>query len=177
MDFSSRFQDWHYKSPSCLVDSTFVRIRQPEISPWEYYNNHKKDFTLQYQIVCSLGLPFRILAFDGPFKGSAADVSIYRETVKPKLKPNEKVMCDKGYIQDETCWTPPRGPMNSLSVEDKIKRRKVTRIRQLNERSIGRLTFWGVFKKRWYHKKDFHELCAHVAARITNLELSAFPLT
>ncbi len=127
--------------------------------------------------MCSLGKPFRILSFDGPFKGSAADVSIFRDTIGPALKENEKVMTDKGYYQDERCWHPPLGHINSLSVEDKIKRRKVTRIRNLNERLIGRLTFWGVFKKRWNYGFDFHELCAHVSARLTNLEVTINPLT
>jgi hypothetical protein len=155
-----------------------VRIRQPYICPWEYYNGNKKDYTLNYQVVASLGKPFRILSFDGPFKGSAADVSIFRDTVMKELKPNEKVMTDKGYYHEaERCWFPPLGHINSLSREDKIKRRMVTRIRQLNERMIGRLTFWGIFKKRWNYGFDFHELCAHVAARLTNLELIAFPLT
>lgn len=149
----------------------------PYLNQWEYFNNNKKDYTLQYQVVCSLGKPFRILSFDGPFKGSAADVSIFRDTLVPSLVTNEKVMTDKGYHQEERCWHPPLGHINNLSVEDKIKRRKVTRIRNLNERLIGRLTFWGVFKKRWNYGFDFHELCAHVAARLTNLEVTAFPLT
>jgi hypothetical protein len=155
-----------------------VRIRQPYLCPWEYWNNHKKDYTLNYQVAVSLGKPYRILSFDGPYKGSAADVSIFRETLVNQMKPGEKVMTDKGYHQEpERCWFPPLGHINSLSREDKIKRREVTRIRQLNERGIGRLAFWGIFKKRWNYSFDFHELCAHVAARLTNLELTLFPLT
>jgi hypothetical protein len=178
-NFSSRFEKWNYRSPSCLVDTTYVRIRQPYLDQWEYWNNHKKDYTLNYQVVVSLGKPYRILAFDGPYKGSAADVSIFRlSPIYRELKSGEKVMTDRGYYQEtERCWFPPIGNMNTLSVEEKVERRKVTRIRQLNERVIGRLTFWGVFKRRWNYGFDFHELCAHVAARITNLELSVAPLT
>lgn len=164
-------------SPSCLVDTTFVRIRQPYLNPWEYYNNNKKDYGLLYQVVMSLGKPFRIISFDGPFKGSAADVSIFRDTIKEKLIPGEKVMTDKGYYQDERCWHPPLGHINSLSIAEKIKRRNVTRIRQLNERGICRVSFWGVFKRRWHYGFDYHELCANVAVGITNLELILNPLT
>jgi hypothetical protein len=121
--------------------------------------------------------PYRILSFDGPFKGSASDVSIIRTTIIPQLREGEKVMCDKGYYQEEKCWCPPLGSMQRLSVEDKIRRRKVTRIRQINERVIGRLTQWGCFKKTWSSSWRLHELSAHVAAKLTQLELYVYPLT
>ena len=130
-----------------------------------------------YQVVCSLGKPFRILSFDGPFKGSAADVSIMRNTILSKLKKDEFVMCDKGYRQEERCWCPPSGKVATMSAEDKIKRRAVTIIRQLNERIIGRIVTWGFFKRKWNKSGSFHKLCAHVAARLTQLEVLMFPLT
>jgi hypothetical protein len=160
-----------------LVDTTFVRIQTPTLNPWEYFNQNKNDFGLLYQVVCSLGKPFRFLSFNGPYKGSAADVSIVRETIIPKLKKNEKVMCDKGYWQENRCWCPPTGNMKHLSVHEKIERRKVTRIRHLIERLICRLKSWGIFKKIWRSGYSFHKLCATVAARLTQLELYMFPLT
>jgi hypothetical protein len=141
------------------------------LDTWEYFNKDKKDFGFLYQVACSLGKPFRILSFDGPFKGSAADVSIMRLTIVPQLLEGEKVMCDKGYWQEEHCWTPPIGSIQNLSRNEKIERRKVTRIRQLNERLIGRLKTWGVLKRRWSSSFDFHKLCAHVATKLTNLSL------
>ena len=155
-----------------------MRIRQPYVHPWEYWNSNKKDYTLNYQVVASLGKPFRIISFDGPFKGSAADVSVFRDTLVPRLRPNEKVMTDKGYhLETERCWFPPVGHINALSVEEKIRRRKVTRIRHLNERVVGRLKFWRFFKRRWHYSYAYNELCAHVIARLTNLELIVHPLT
>jgi hypothetical protein len=52
--------------------------------------NHR-TFGLLYQVIVSLGQPFRILAFDGPFKGSAADVSIFRGSTLRRLLPGERV--------------------------------------------------------------------------------------
>jgi hypothetical protein len=86
-------------------------------------------------------------------------------------------MADKGYVKEEKCWTPPMGSMNQLSDDDKLKRRKVTRIRHLNERAIGRLVTWGIFKKRWHFDPDYHRLCATTAAAFTQLELLYSPLT
>jgi hypothetical protein len=159
------------------VDTTFVRIAKPTYSPWEYFNFHKNDFGLSYQVVCSLGKPFRILSFEGPFKGSAADVSIFRDTIVPLLKKKEKVMCDKGYRVEERCWCPPSGQMKKLSTEGKNKRRKVTRIRHLIERVIGRLKSWGCLQKRWRSGYRFHKLCSNVIAKLTQRELYAYPLT
>lgn len=86
-------------------------------------------------------------------------------------------MGDKGYSADETCWCPPRGEYEKFTVEQKIERRKVTVIRHLNERGIGRLVAWGIFKKRWYSTSSRHELAAHVCAKLTQLLLYEYPLT
>lgn len=160
-----------------MADTTFCRIRCPHLCPWEYFRKEKKDFALLYQVVVSLGKPFRILSFDGPFKGSAADVTILRETIKPQLFSDELVMCDKGYLQEEQCWCPPSGPIQSLSTRDKFGRRCVTRIRQLNERVIGRLKMWGMMRRKWNLSWRLHKSCAHVVSRLTQLELILFPLT
>ncbi len=154
-----------------------MKTTTPEMSPWEYYNVNKNAYGYLYQIGASLGKPFQFVSFDGPFKGSAADVSIIRSTLVPQLEKDEIIMCDKGYRHESRCWCPPEGNIGSMCAEDKAKRREVTKIRQLNERVIGRLVLWGVFKRKWSQGWRFHKLCAHVAARITQLELHAYPLT
>jgi hypothetical protein len=144
---------------------------------WEYYKKDKKDHGLVYQIVCSLGKPFRILSFLGPFKGSAADVSILRATIIPKLLTGERILCDKGYYQEEKCWCPPVGEMNGMSQQQKLERRNITNLRQLIERVIGRMKSWGCLTKRWTQSWKLHGLCAHVVAKLTQLELYDNPLT
>jgi hypothetical protein len=163
--------------PSCIADTTFCRINRPYLSRWEYYNKDKHDHGLVYQVVCSLGKPFRILSFDGPFKGSAADVSIIRKTIIPKLLPEERILCDKSYWRETKCWCPPLGEIKGMTNEQKEERRNVTNLRQLVERVIGRLKTWGCLKKRWKFSWELHELCAKVVAKLTQLELYVFPLT
>jgi hypothetical protein len=147
------------------------------LRPWEYYKKDKHTHGLVYQVVCSLGKPFRILSFLGPFKGSAADVSILRTTIVSKLLPGERILCDKGYWQEEKCWCPPTGEINGMSQEEKWERRNVTNMRQLVERVIGRLKNWGCLKKTWTFNWRLHELCAHVVAKLTQLDLHIHPLT
>jgi hypothetical protein len=132
--------------------------------------------------ICVFTLPatltLRILAFSGPYKGAAADVTVFRSTIKPLLKPRERLMADKGYSHDESCWCPPRGKYSQFTVEQKIERRRVTVIRHLNERAIGRLVGWGIFKRRWHSKKPTdHKLAAHASAKLTQLLLYHYPLT
>lgn len=153
-----------------------MRTTTPYLCPWEYFKKEKKSFGFVYQVVASLGKPFRILSFKGPFKGSAADVSIFRSTMLSLLIEGEKVMADRGYWQEEKCWCPPTGKWNKMSTDKKYKSREVTRIRHLNERVIGRLTFWGCFKRVWHGSWKMHKLCAHVSARLTQLELYVYPL-
>jgi len=172
-----RFYDWPHLNPSSCVDTTSVLIPAPYLSSWEYYSVDKKSHCLKYQVACTLGKPFRILIFSGPFKGSASDVGIARFTVVPLLLPDEVMAADKGYRQDDHFWTPPPGNMKDLTEEQKIERRKVTRTRQINERVIGRLTFWGIFKKKWKYGFGLHALCAKVAAKLTQIELLVYPLT
>lgn len=138
---------------------------------------HHHAFGFKYQVTCSLGKPFRLISFEGPFSGSASDVTIFRDTIAPHLIENERVMCDKGYYQDERCWCPPTGDQSSLTDAEKLAKRKVTRIRQLNERLNGRLKGWGFFRKKWRYGLTRHRLCASVCAKLTNLEVHAFPLT
>jgi hypothetical protein len=163
--------------PSCLVDSKFVRTRPPHLNPWHYYSVHKASYGVLYQVVVSLGKPYRILSLDGPFKGSCADVTIYRTTIKPQLKIEEKVMADKGYLVDSTCITPPQGTYSSLDAIGKSLFIAVTKIRQLNERAIGRLNLWGCFSKKWNQSIKKLSRCALACGKLTQLELYIYPLT
>lgn len=163
--------------PSCLVDTTLIEISPPYICPWEYYNKDKHKYGLLYQITCSLGKPFRFLAVHGPFKGAAADVSIFRTTLVPYLSRGEKVMTDRGYWQEtQFAWSPPTGDISTLSTAQKIERRKVTRIRHLNERLIERLKNWALFTEKWTGSWKFQTDCFFVCTKLTNLSVCYFPL-
>lgn len=138
---------------------------------------NKKDHGLLYQVVVSLGKPFRIISFEGPYKGAAADVSIFRATILPHLLEGEKVMCDKGYIQEERCWCPPGGSYSDLTLQQKIDRRQVTSIRHLVERVICVLKSFGFLRRRWGSSFEDHELATMVIAKLTQLLLYTHELT
>ncbi len=130
-----------------------------------------------YQVTVSLGKPYRILEFSGPYKGSCSDVSIVRNSVIPMLEENEKIMCDKGYLNESRCITPVKGKFATLSREEKGFSLEVAQVRQLNERVIGRVMQWGLMTKKWTLGFDFHELCARCVAKLTQLQLYTSPLT
>lgn len=151
-------------------------IRTPFLRPYFYFNVKHASYGLLYQVGCSINYPIRLVNFSGPFKGSCSDVSIFRETLLPLLRDGELVMCDKGYLAEPRCWTPPRGKFYALSREDKGKSIEVTKIRQVNERVIGRLKEWGIMRKRWRLDFDLHQLCAGCVAKLTQLQLFTNPL-
>jgi hypothetical protein len=62
-----------------------------------------------YQVTVSLGRPYRILDFSGPFKGSCSDSSIIKATIIPQISDEEKIMCDKAYRFVPNCWTASAG--------------------------------------------------------------------
>jgi len=176
-DFESRFKNWPHLRPSCLVDSTFVPIRRPYLQPYYYYNVAHKGHGFLYQVTASLGQPYRILHFAGPYRGSCSDGSIIRTTVIPLLREGEKVMCDKGYLNESRCMTPPEGKFGALSHEQRSQYIEVARVRQLNERVIGRIMEWGIMVKKWNLTSRLHELCARCVAKLAQLQLYTNPLT
>jgi len=175
--FDSRFHHWPYLKPSCLVDTTFCRIQRPYLSDWEYFNKHKQSTGLLYQVVVSLGQPYRILSLDGPFKGCASDVGIFRDTIVPKLRDDEVTMADKGYRHEIRCWVPPLGNVGSLSPEERFQKSLVAKIRQVNERVIGRLKKWGFMNRTFRGNYDFHGECVQAIGKLAQLELYLSPLT
>lgn len=160
-----------------MVDTTFVRTRKPCFRSYYYYNKNKNDYGLLYQITCSFSKPFRILDFSGPFKGSSSDVGIIRSTIIPRLNEGEKFLCDKGYVNEPLCITAPKGKFSSLTFEQKGVYIDIARIRQINERVIGRVVEWGLMKKRWNLSFDLHELCAKGIAKLTQIMLYTNKLT
>lgn len=141
-----------------------------------YYCLRKNAYGILYQVTVSLGRPYRILDFSGPFKGSCSDSSIIKATIIPQISEEEKIMCDKAYRFVPNCWTASAGKFSSLSSDERREYITIAKIRQLNERVIGRLAQWGVMKKKWPLSFDLHRLCARAVAKLTQLELFIYPL-
>ena len=159
-----------------MVDSTFVRVRRPYLNEWEYYSNYKKDFGFHYQVCCSMDRPYRLLDFQGPYKGSASDVSIVRETLVPRLRSTKYLLCDKGY-KERTCWCPATGRFKNLTPEQQVEYTRITSVRQVNERIIGRIKAWGCTRRRSSQNWKIIDMCVKCVVRLTQLELMNFPLT
>jgi hypothetical protein len=138
---------------------------------------HHQAYGLNYQVTCSLGAPYRILEFSGPYKGSCADVTIFRKSLISRLRDGERVLCDKAYLYESRCLTAPRGKFHSLDRDGRSRFIYVSRIRQINERVIGRIKQWGVMGRIWNLTFDYHQLCANAVAKLTQVQLYTNPLT
>ena len=142
-----------------------------------YYNVNHAAYGLLYQVTCSLGKPYRILEFSGPYKGSCADVTIFRRTILHRLNHSERVLCDKAYRFEKKCLTSPVGKFRALSSSGRRQFIAISKIRQINERVIERIKEWGVMKKKWNLTFDLHERCAKCVAKLTQVQLLTNPLT
>src|ERR1044072_2977906 len=91
--------------PSHVVDVTLTQITQPYFCSWEYWSSEYHCYGLKYEIVCSLGRP-SVIALFGPFKAAAADVTIYRSTIKSMLQNGEKSLGDAAYYHEASVISP-----------------------------------------------------------------------
>jgi len=167
--FDERWVNWDALSPSHVVDVTFIPITQPYLCSWEYWNSEYHKFGFKYQITCSLGGP-KICSVHGPFKGSAADVSIYRQTIVPMLKVGEKGLGDSGYRHESNDHVIAAGSLDGIMVS------KAYRVRQNIERLIERMKNWGCLTVTWKYSWRLHKRCIEVIAQLANFILEFQPL-
>ena len=99
-NWEERKTDWPYKRPSVVVDTLVAQTWSPSLEEWKYVNKKRcrRSFLL-YQVAVSLG-SLRIVSFDGPFKGAAADSSIMKTTIEQRLiDDDELALADKWKLE------------------------------------------------------------------------------
>ena len=89
--------------------------------------------------------------------GSKPDITIYREGIKKRLSPGERVVADGGY-RDASCVTPASVPSDLRNWHRDIRAR---RIKQFSAVSA-------VFR----HYLDLHEHCFFACANLAQLMIS-----
>ena len=82
----------------CLmsIDGTHFPIQEPGPFDKKWYSFKHNCSGLTYEIGVSIKLG-EIVWFNGPFPGSTNDLTIFRNSLKKKLSPGEKVIADNGY--------------------------------------------------------------------------------
>lgn len=181
--WEERFFEWPYLVPSGAIDTTIVRIRSPTdegTNPEDYIckGRCKGPFVL-FQAVVSFGTK-RIVYFDGPHKGRAADVTIARQSiVEPGLlKAGERLLADAGYRYEgeNSMIVAPGGRTLNMTEDERRIAGIVHSHRQIVERIFGRMKMFGLMNGIWRFDLAFLQDCVFVIAMLTNFKLLYNPL-
>ena len=153
-----------------------VKITQPHHEAWQYISG-KNEWSVKYEIVCSIGDP-KIIWLAGPFKGSAADSTISEFShVKHQLLPNESLLADQGYRGDLVSFLVPLpGHRNTLDADQKAQNYLIYSARVAIERVIQRISTFYVFSGVWRASFTLHKKCAKVVCKLLNLFFEFEPL-
>ena len=84
-----------------------IHIKLQETSPFnQTWNSHKfAGVSVAYELASCIRTG-DIVSFNGPFlAGGCPDINIFRNKIKKKLLPWEKVLADQGYCRERTVIT------------------------------------------------------------------------
>jgi hypothetical protein len=166
---NSRFDNWNYLSPSCIIDTSKFQITRPHLCPWQYKIG-ANVYAIKYEIVCSLGVP-EIIWVSGPWKGCASDPTIAKcSGILAALQFDEMILSDKIYRGDSLNFIHPISG-KVLSYECKLYNYLIYSARQSIERVISRLKIFGIFSLIWRYSIDFHCIIFLTCCKLVNLFL------
>lgn len=147
------------KGDKCLVtiDGTTYKVHNLTKLKWsqrkEWYDYKHNHFGIKYEIAVCIVTGW-IVHYNGPFKGSIHDLTIFRWGLKKLLSLLEKVMADLGYVGDATVITPKDATSNQ-------HRLAMKELRKRHETINGKMKTFECLRNQWRHSLDKH----HIAFR------------
>lgn len=159
---------------SGVVDVTRQRIQTPNFCAWEYWSGKDKFYALKYELAVSYRRPYKIIWFNGGYKGTISDIEVYRDQLKYALGNNEYLLGDKGYLGDPSLITPFKNPHGDILRDpDKLRfNHKLQIRRQTIERINKRVKDWRLAASTWRgFNYDFAITCFYVICKLVNLQL------
>lgn len=147
------------------VDGTDFRIQEPIPFDPMWYSHKFKTAGVRYEVGVAVHTG-DIVWVNGAFAcGPWSDLKIFRADMKHALDPHEKVIADRGYI-DESCNYPPGGEHSRL----------FSLVRARHETVNKRFKQFGVLSSRFRHHRRLHSFCFHAIANLTQLMMDTEPL-
>ena len=174
--WEQRHNTWKHTEPSCMIDVTECEICEPQHYEWEYFSVKHQQHSLKYEI--ALSMDERIIWVNGPFKGSANDLTIARSEFVRQLPDNERALADLGYLGDWHFIVPYKPARDH---EQRIFNLHHYTLRQSIERVNKRVKQFNCLKNLWrlrgeegffLHKCAFHTICY-----LTQLSFEEQPLS
>ena len=158
------------------IDGTHCPIKEPSRPLDKAYYSHKiRRSALVYEVGLSIH-EGRIVWVAGGVPAGTGDLDLSRATgILEKIGPNEMIVADKGYRDDDTIFlTAITG--GQLNHEEKKYNTWLRQILARQEIVNKRLKHFGVLCKLFRHDEDFHPLCFKACAMITQTMLVEEPL-
>ncbi len=160
------------------MDVTRTKIPAPSVEPWSFYSYKDRFHALKTEIGVSLRKPNKIIWVNSGYKGVVADITIARSGFIQNLRNGQLALADLGYLgEPEKLLTPIKKKKGQeLTDVEKNFNYRHNQERQIVERVNKRLKIFKVVE--YWNRKDFqfHEICVHAVAKITNLNFQINPL-
>lgn len=151
----------------CLVsvDGTDFRIAE---HGRKFYSHKFKKSGLRYE-VCICILTGDIVWINGPYQcGTWPDISIFRDSLKSFLAPNERVEADDGYIgeapENVKCPKSFTNPAETEYMQQRVRNRQET----VNNRFKN----WGILRQLYRHNITRHGDVFRSIAVVTQLSIN-----
>ena len=179
IEWGRRFDGWHHLCPSAAIDTKAMPVTRSICDePWDLVNKRRegKHPMVLFQFVTSFSGEF--VHVSGPYKGTAADVTVARDSVFDLLKPGERLLADAGYRAEAEghCIVAPGGRSVAMSAEDRKFAGEVHSARQIVERALKRLHDFAFTHNTWRYDAKFMHECVLVACKLCNVYLHYHPL-
>lgn len=152
------------------VDGTDCPIQEPQPFSSKWFSHKLNGPGVRYEVAVSTG-GGDIVWVSGPYAcGRNPDVKIYREQLKSRIQPREKVIGDNGYMDPTILLQRDAGDFSNFH----------TAARARHETVNGRLKRFRVLTVPYRHRRELHGFCFYAVAHITNLNITfvepLFPL-
>jgi len=165
--FENRFADDVGNDCLLQVDATDCKTTNQGECPEAFYSFKFKYGGLRYEV----GICIRtghIVWINGPFPpGDWPDIEIFRSDLKLRLKENERVETDDGYIGEDPCFT--KCPSGTRCLEDERWRNKRNNVRSRGETANHRLKTFRVLSETFRHDVLKHSMCFRACVVLAQL--------
>lgn len=151
------------------MDGTDFRIQEPIPFNKKWFSFKHRGAGLRYEVGIALESG-EIVWVHGPFPASKSDLHIFRRGMKDALAPDERVVADKGYAGEISCYTPLSFDFTHASSST------CAALRARHETVNRRLKQFGVLSQRFRHHRSLHSFCFHAVANITQIMMEVNPL-
>ena len=157
------------KGNDCLVSCDGVDFKIAEHGRAFSSHKFKKRSGLRYEL-CLCILTGDIVWLNGPYEcGMWPDISVFRDSLKSHLEPNERVEADDGYVGEHPeCVKCPQGFANEEQTEFMQQR-----VRNRQESINNRLKFWGILRQLCRHEITMHGDAVRAVAVVCQLTVNA----